>query len=63
MEPVLEIREVSKSFPGVRVLQKLNFSLNRGEIHALIGADGAGKSTLIKIINGIYHRDEGENTV
>jgi ABC-type sugar transport system ATPase subunit len=60
MEALLEIREVSKTFPGVQALQKVDFTLQRGEVMALVGANGAGKSTLIKIITGVYQKDEGE---
>ncbi len=56
---VLKMRGISKSFPGVRALQKVDFSLNKGEIHALMGENGAGKSTLIKVLTGVYSKDEG----
>lgn len=58
--PILEIRGLSKSFPGVKALSKVNFTLRRGEIHSLMGENGAGKSTLIKVLTGLYPRDEGE---
>jgi len=58
--PVFDIEGVSKSFPGVRALDKVAFRLERGEIHALLGENGAGKSTLIKIMTGIHEADEGE---
>lgn len=59
-EYVLELRGISKSFPGVKALDKVNLKLRPGSVHALCGENGAGKSTLMKIINGIYKRDEGE---
>ena len=57
---VLSMRNISKSFPGVRALQNVDFTLRRGEIHALMGENGAGKSTLIKVITGVYTKDEGQ---
>lgn len=55
----LEIQNLSKSFPGVRALDRVSLHLEQGEIHALMGENGAGKSTLIKIITGLYQPDEG----
>lgn len=57
---MLEIKNVSKSFPGVKALQDISVAFNNGEIHALLGENGAGKSTLMKIICGIYKADEGK---
>lgn len=57
---MLEIKNVSKSFPGVKALQDISVVFNNGEIHALLGENGAGKSTLMKIICGIYKADEGK---
>lgn len=57
---VLTMREIDKSFPGVRALNAAQLTLREGEIHALMGENGAGKSTLIKCLTGVYHRDNGE---
>lgn len=57
---VLKMRNIHKSFPGVRALQAVDFTLCEGEIHALMGENGAGKSTLIKVLTGVYSKDEGE---
>jgi ribose transport system ATP-binding protein len=57
---ILEMRGISKSFPGVHALDKVDLSVRRGEIHCLLGENGAGKSTLIKILAGAYQKDEGE---
>ncbi|WP_411335815.1 sugar ABC transporter ATP-binding protein [Ruminococcus gauvreauii] len=58
--PALELRHISKSFPGVKALSDVSFAVEKGKVHVLVGENGAGKSTLIKIINGIYSADEGE---
>lgn len=50
---------VSKEFPGVKALQNMNFELKKGEVHALLGENGAGKSTFVKILSGIYKEDAG----
>lgn len=57
---MLEVKSITKHFPGVTALQDVNFSNRKGEIHALVGENGAGKSTLIKVIAGAYHPDGGE---
>lgn len=57
---LLEMKNMHKSFPGVRALQGVDFKLREGEIHALMGENGAGKSTLIKVLTGVYGKDEGE---
>jgi rhamnose transport system ATP-binding protein len=59
-EHILELRHISKIFPGVRALEDVHFELNPGEVHALMGENGAGKSTFIKIITGVYKPDGGE---
>lgn len=60
---ILEIKNISKEFSGVRVLNDINLSIHRGEILGLIGENGAGKSTLIKILGGIYTPSEGSLTL
>ena len=57
---MLEIKNITKTFPGVKALDGVSLTFNYGEIHALLGENGAGKSTLIKIITGTYIKDEGE---
>ena len=59
-EPFLQMRGITKTFPGVRALSNVDFFVRRGEIHALMGENGAGKSTLIKVLTGVYPRDAGE---
>jgi len=53
------MKNISKSFPGVKALDCVDFKLRKGEIHALMGENGAGKSTLIKVITGVYEKDTG----
>lgn len=57
---VLEMKNIYKSFPGVKALQAVDFTLCEGEIHALMGENGAGKSTLIKVLTGVYEKDGGD---
>ncbi|GAF25361.1 ABC-type sugar transport system, ATPase component [Moorella thermoacetica Y72] len=57
---ILEMRGISKSFPGVKALKGINFTVRKGEVHCLAGANGAGKSTLMKILSGAYQADSGE---
>ena len=57
---IMEARGITKTFPGVRALDKVDFELKAGETHILLGENGAGKSTLMKILSGAYAPDEGE---
>lgn len=59
-EIVLDMKNVSKTFPGVKALQHVDFKLRKGEIHALMGENGAGKSTLIKVLTGVHDFESGE---
>ncbi len=58
--PVLEIRELTKTFPGVNALQKVSLTAYPGEVHALLGENGAGKSTLLKTVFGVQRPDSGQ---
>lgn len=57
---LLRMQEITKSFPGVKALDKVDLELNEGEVLALLGENGAGKSTLMKILGGVYSRDSGK---
>lgn len=59
-EIVLSMRNICKTFPGVKALEDVNFTLRKGEIHALMGENGAGKSTLIKVLTGVEEFESGE---
>ena len=52
---ILEMRNITKTFPGVKALDDVNFKVRRGEIHCLVGENGAGKSTLMKVLSGVHH--------
>ena len=58
--PFVELRHIDKSFPGVKVLEDISISFFPGQVHVLLGENGAGKSTIIKMISGIYQPDKGE---
>ena len=59
-EELFRMVNISKSFPGVKALDKVSISVNKGEVHGLVGENGAGKSTLMKVMSGVYQEDEGE---
>ena len=58
-EPLLQMQDISKAFPGVVALDGAQLTVRRGEVHALVGQNGAGKSTLMKILPGAYRKDSG----
>ena len=60
MEPILQVKNISKVFPGVKALTDVSADFYPGEVHTLVGENGAGKSTLIKIISGVYTPTEGK---
>src|SRR6201994_2196992 len=63
MTAILEMRGISKSFPGVKALRNVNLVVEAGEIHAICGENGAGKSTLMKILSGVYPHGSYEGEI
>ena len=59
-QPILELKSISKYFPGITALDQVSFDVYSGEVHMLLGENGAGKSTLMKVLCGAYHPEEGE---
>ena len=57
---VIEMRNITKTFPGIKANDDITLQLRRGEIHALLGENGAGKSTLMSVLFGLYQPDSGE---
>lgn len=60
VEEIITMKNISKSFPGVKALADVSLSVSKGEVHGLVGENGAGKTTLIKILTGAYQKDQGE---
>ena len=61
--PLIQIRNLTKSYVGVRALDELSLNINRGEVHAICGENGAGKSTLIKALTGVVNPEQGQIVV
>src|SRR6201994_5166243 len=63
MTAILEMRGISKSFPGVKALRNVDLTVKAGEIHAIVGENGAGKSTLMKVLSGVYPHGSYEGEI
>src|SRR5882757_558529 len=61
--PILEMRAITKRFPGLTALDAVDFAVSAGEMHALIGQNGAGKSTLMKVLAGVYPLEDGDGEI
>jgi len=59
-ELILEMQDITKDFLGVRALDNVHFKLRKGKVHALVGENGAGRSTLIRILFGVHRKDSGQ---
>ena len=59
-QELFRMEGISKSFPGVKALDRVSLTVNKGEVLGLVGENGAGKSTLMKILSGVYRADEGD---
>ena len=59
-ENVIELKHITKVFPGIKANDDISLTLRKGEIHALLGENGAGKSTLMSVLFGLYQQDGGE---
>lgn len=62
-EYILEMNNISKTFPGVKALDEVSFKVKKGEIHCLVGENGAGKSTLMKVLSGVYPHGDYEGDI